>query len=134
MKIIYKSSMKFTHIKQNENFVLSGGEKEMARMFTTLQEMEDFEEAVRAILKKRQEELKMSDETVGKIAYGFLAGSRTKVQALLVGQGAGKYRKPQRMRTSDLMNLCEALGLSFYQEVVKEALAASKAKRKQSPS
>jgi predicted DNA-binding protein len=107
---------------------------EMARMFTTLQEMEDFEEAARAILKKRQGDLKMSDETVGKIAYGFLVGSRTKVQALLVGQGAGKYRKPQRMRTSDLMNLCEAVGLPF-SKLVKEALDACKEKRQnKSPS
>jgi hypothetical protein len=125
--------MKLSHMKQAENFVLSGGEKEMARMFTTLQEMEDFEEAARVILRARQEQLKMSDETVGKIAYGFMAGSRTKVQALLVGQGAGKYRKPQRMRTSDLMNLCEAVGLPFSQ-LVKDALAASRdMRKKQSP-
>ena len=106
----------------------------MARMFTTLQEMEDFEEAARAILKARKAELKMSDETVGKIAYGFLVGSRTKVQGLLIGQGAGKNRKPQRMRTSDLMNMCEAVGLPF-SEVVKKSLDAVKEKRKkQSPS
>ena len=92
----------------------------MARMFTSLQEMDAFEDAVRSIIKRRQVELNMSDETVGKIAFSFMPGQRTKIQALLVGQGAGKYRKPQRMRTPDLMNLCEALGLSL-NTVLKEA-------------
>lgn len=92
----------------------------MARMFTSSNEMEAFEEAIRIILKRRQSELKMSDETVGKIAFGFMGGPRTKVQALLVGQGAGKYRKAQRMRISDMMNLGEALGLKFG-DIIKEA-------------
>ena len=82
-------------------------------MFTTLQEMDAFENAVRAIIKGQRAKLNMSDETVGKIAFSFMPRQRTKVQALLVGQGAGKYRKPQRMRTPDLMNLCEALGLKW---------------------
>lgn len=96
-------------------------------MFTSLQEMDAFESEIRLIIKRRQAELNMSDDTVGKIAFGFMPGQRTKVQALLVGQGAGKYRKPQRMRTSDLMNLCEAVGLKW-QEVAKKA-----AEQKQSP-
>lgn len=94
-------------------------------MFTTIEEMDAFEEAIRLILKRRQAELKMSDDTVGKIAFGFMGGQRTKVQALLVGQGAGKYRKPQRMRLSDLMNLGEALGLKL-NDIVKEAQDAIK--------
>ena len=105
----------------------------MARMFTSLQEMDAFEEAIRATLRKRQERLNMSDDVAGKIAFGFMGGQRTKVQALLVGQGAGKYRKPQRMRTPDLMNLCEALGLKW-QEVIREAEKAVKQAQKESPS
>ena len=102
-------------------------------MFTTLQEMEAFESEVRTIIKRRQDELNMSDETVGKIAFGFMPGQRTKVQALLVGQGAGKYRKPQRMRTSDLMNLCESIGLKW-QDVIRDAEKAVKLAQKESPS
>jgi hypothetical protein len=118
---------------QKQNFVLSEGEKEMARMFTTLQEMDDFENAVRVIIRRQQTKLNLSDETVGKIAFSFMPGQRTKVQALLVGQGAGKYRKPQRMRTPDLMNLCEALGLKW-QEVIREAEKTVKQAQKEGPS
>lgn len=88
-------------------------------MFTSIEEMDAFEERIRIILKRRQTELNMSDDTVGKMAFSFMPVQRTKVQALLVGQGAGKYRKPQRMRTPDLMNLCEALGLKW-DEVIKQ--------------
>jgi hypothetical protein len=120
-----QASMKFIRQNKKENFVLSGVEKEMAQMFTSIQEMDAFEEAIRLALKKRQDELNMSDDVVGKMAFGFMAGQRTKVQALLVGQGAGKYRKPQRMRTPDLMNLCEALGLKWA-DVIRDAERATR--------
>lgn len=89
-------------------------------MFTSLAEMDEFDSAVRAVLKAQQERLSLTDDTVGKIAFGFMGGRRTKVQAIFVGQGADKYRKLQKLRLTDVMNLSEALGLNF-QDVMRQA-------------
>lgn len=89
-------------------------------MFTSLAEMDEFDSAVRAVLKAQQEKLNLTDDAVGKIAFGFMGGRRTKVQAIFVGQGADKYRKLQKLRLTDVMNLSEALGLNF-QDVMRQA-------------
>lgn len=89
-------------------------------MFTSPAEMDAFDDAVRAVLKAQQEKLNLTDDAVGKIAFGFMGGRRTKVQAIFVGQGADKYRKLQKLRLTDVMNLSEALGLNF-QEVMRQA-------------
>lgn len=89
-------------------------------MFTSLAEMDEFDSAVRAVLKSQQEKLNLTDDAVGKIAFGFMGGRRTKVQAIFVGQGADKYRKLQKLRLTDVMNLSEALGLNF-QDVMRQA-------------
>lgn len=89
-------------------------------MFTSLAEMDEFDSAVRAVLKAQQEKLNLTDDAVGKIAFGFMGGRRTKVQAIFVGQGADKYRKHQKLRLTDVMNLSEALGLNF-QDVMRQA-------------
>ena len=96
-------------------------------MFTSLAEMDDFDRIVRDILKSQQVKLNLTDEAVGKIAFGFMGGRRTKVQAIFVGQGADKYRKLQKLRLTDVMNLSEALGLSFH-EVMRQALKTLKEK------
>lgn len=89
-------------------------------MFTSPAEMDDFDNAVRAVLKAQQERLNLTDEALGKIAFGFMGGRRTKVQAIFVGQGADKYRKLQKLRLTDVMNLSEALGKTF-QETMRDA-------------
>lgn len=89
-------------------------------MFTSPAEMDAFDDAVRAVLKAQQEKLSLTDDAVGKIAFGFMGGRRTKVQAIFVGQGADKYRKLQKLRLTDVMNLSEALGLNF-QDVMRQA-------------
>lgn len=89
-------------------------------MFTSLAEMDEFDSAVRAVLKAQQEKLNLTDDSVGKIAFGFMGGRRTKVQAIFVGQGADKYRKLQKLRLTDVMNLSEALGMNF-QDVMRQA-------------
>lgn len=89
-------------------------------MFTSLAEMDEFDSAVREVLKSQQEKLNLTDDAVGKIAFGFMGGRRTKVQAIFVGQGADKYRKLQKLRLTDVMNLSEALGLNF-QDVMRQA-------------
>lgn len=120
MKFIYMSSMNFIHIEKNENFVLDDGETGGIPMFTSPAEMDDFDNAVRAVLKAQQERLNLTDEALGKIAFGFMGGRRTKVQAIFVGQGADKYRKLQKLRLTDVMNLSEALGKTF-QETMRDA-------------
>ncbi len=89
-------------------------------MFTSLAEMDEFDHEIRAILKAQQDRLGLTDDSVGKIAFGFMGGRRTKVQAIFVGQGADKYRKLQKLRLTDVMNLAEALGLNFA-EVMRQA-------------
>ncbi len=93
----------------------------------TKQDMDAVDSAIRAALVARKEELKLSDEKLGKQAFGFLKAPHGKVQSLLVGQGkptekTGK-RKPQVIKIGELYNLCEALGLSW-QEVQKAAIKA----------
>lgn len=100
-------------------------------MFTSLAEMDEFDGAIRAVLKAQQTKLNLTDDAVGKIAFGFMGGRRTKVQAIFVGQGADKYRKLQKLRLTDVMNLSEALGLSF-QDVMRQALKQVKEASKNS--
>lgn len=90
-------------------------------------DMVSLEAAIRASLLTRKKELSMSDESLGKIAFPHMANPTGKVQALLVGQGAGDKRKPQTMRIGDAMNLCESLGLQW-SEVFRSAMKQVKAK------
>lgn len=87
----------------------------------TKQDMEALHEAIRSSLVARQEELKISDEKLGKQAFGFMAAPRMKIQALFVAQGRGERRKPQIINIAELINLCEALGLSW-QDVIRNAI------------
>ena len=88
----------------------------------TKQDMEAVHEAIRLSLLARKGELKLSDEKLGKQAFGFLTAPRGKIQSLFVGQGAPGKRKPQTINICELVNLCEALGLSWRDEI-KKALA-----------
>ena len=83
------------------------------------QDMEAVNEAIRAALVARQEELKLSDEKLGKQAFGFMGAPRGKIQSLFVGQGAPGKRKPQIINICELLNLCEAMGLSWQDEIRK---------------
>ena len=49
-----------------------------------------------------------------------------KIQALFVAQGKGERRKPQIINIAELVNLCEAMGLSW-QDEIRTALKAVKA-------
>ncbi len=97
-------------------------------MFTSSDEMDEFDQAVRDVLKERQEKLNLTDDSVGKIAFCFMVGKRTKVQAIFVGQGADKYRKLQKLRLTDVMNLSEALGLNIF-DVIRQAQKKLKEKK-----
>ena len=119
--------MNFNQITKNEILMLDEVKKGEFLMFTSLAEMDLFDGIVREILKTQQSKLNLTDDAVGKIAFGFMGGRRTKVQAIFVGQGADKYRKLQKLRLTDVMNLCEALGLSF-PEVMRQAQKTLKEK------
>lgn len=92
----------------------------------TKEDMDVFEQSIREQMIARKEGLGFSDEKLGKAAFPFMPYPRGKVQALLVGQGAPGKRKPQNMRFSDVITLCDALGLSWV-DVGREALKAVKA-------
>ena len=92
----------------------------------TKDDMTALEAAIRSSLLARKKELSMSDDSLGKMAFAFMANPAGKVQALLVGQGAGEKRKPQTLRIGDAMNLCEALGLQWV-DVMRQAVKDVKA-------
>lgn len=92
----------------------------------TKQEMDLFELIIRDTMNAQQKRLGFSDETLGKMAFPFMAAPRMKVQAIRSVQGKGENRKPQQLRISDVCNLCEALGLNWV-GVCREALKAVKA-------
>lgn len=94
-------------------------------MFTKA-EMDQWDAAIRAKLLERKKELAMSDAELGEKAFKNVAAApKSKVQYVLIGQGAGENRKPQNLRAADLMNLCEALRLSVW-DVMEDARKAVK--------
>lgn len=89
-------------------------------MFTTKEEMDAWEAHVRDQLVARKKELGMSDAELGEKAFtGIAAVPKGKVHFIINGQGAGDNRKPQNIRATDLMNLCEALRLSLWDVMEK---------------
>ena len=66
--------MNFNQIKQNEIFMLDKEQKGESLMFTSLAEMDEFDDAIRKILKAQQDKLNLTDEAVGKIAFSFMDG------------------------------------------------------------
>ena len=101
----------------------------------TKEGMSLFDEALRARLAAQQKELKLSDKALGQIAFQFMGNPLGKVRSILIAQGSGEDKKPQNIRTADLYNMCQALGLNFYNEVRAAATIAEKQQgKKQSPS
>ena len=98
----------------------------MVAYFSQLKQMDVFEQAVREAIESRQEAIGLSDESVGKIAFSFLPFPRMKLQRIKRGQGKAGQRQPQQLRWAEMVNLCEALGLSWV-DVGREALKAVKA-------
>ena len=96
-------------------------------------EMEAADQALRSALVAKQEELKLSDERLGRQAFGFLKAPRGKVQSLFVGQGKPGKRKPQVINIWELINLCEAMGM-IWQDEIRKAKKAAESLQKESPS
>lgn len=86
----------------------------------TGQDIENFENAIREKLRERKRELSITDERLGRLAFPYMPYPRTKVSAILTGQGRPGQRKPQTLHLTDVLLLCEALGLSW-QTVIRDA-------------
>jgi hypothetical protein len=110
--------------------VLKRREKGVQEMFTK-EGMIAFDEALRIRMVARQKELRLSDKALGQMAFPFMGNPLGKVRSILIAQGAGEDKKPQNIRTADLYNLCQALGLMFHDEI---RAAVKIAEQKQSPS
>ncbi len=72
-----------------------------------------------------QERAKRTDQLLGQQAFGWMKSPKMKLQAI---KGFGD-KKPQQLRLADFINLCEALGLSW-QEEIRSAIKAVKAAEK----
>lgn len=72
-----------------------------------------------------QERAKRTDQLLGQQAFGWMKSPKMKLQAI---KGFGD-KKPQQLRLADFINLCEALGLSW-QEEIRSAIKAVKAGEK----
>lgn len=94
-------------------------EEKGVELMLTKEDMDMAHDAIRLSLIARKDELKLSDEKLGKQAFGYMAAPRGKIQSLFVGQGAPGKRKPQTINICELVNLCEAMGLSWQDEIRK---------------
>lgn len=72
-------------------------------------------------LVSKQEAIGTTDKALGEQAFSWLTYPNMKIQ-VIKGKGG---KKPQQLRFTDIVNLCEALGLSW-EEVCKEAIKQGK--------
>ncbi len=91
----------------------------------TKEEMGIFEQAVRDAIEAQQDKIGLSDDSVGKMAFAHMPSPRMKIQAIKRGQGKAGQRQPQQLRWAEMVNLCEAVGLSWV-DVGRDALKAVK--------
>ena len=86
------------------------------------EEMEICDDVIRQRLAEEQKRMGKSDEYIGNLAFGWIKSPRMKMQVIK----GSSTKKPQQMRFTDMVNLCESLGLSWV-DVGREALKAVKA-------
>lgn len=72
-------------------------------------------------IQEEQERVKRTDLSLGQQAFGWMKSPKMKLQAI---KGFGD-KKPQQLRLADWLNLCEAMGLSW-QDEIRTALKAVK--------
>lgn len=95
-------------------------------MTDTMLNKDDMDRVDACILQQlmaKQEAIGTSDKALGEQAFSWQASPIMKIQRIK-GRGG---QKPQQLRLTDLVNLCEALGLSW-NEVIRDALKAAKNK------
>ena len=94
-------------------------------MYEPMLTKEDMVRVDACILKslvEKQDAIGTTDKALGEQAFSWNSSPIMKIQAIK-GKGG---KKPQQMRFTDMVNLCEALGLSWV-DVGREALKAVKA-------
>ena len=94
----------------------------MAEGMLTKEEMDVCDDVIRQRIAGEQKRLGKSDGYIGTLAFGWIKSPRMKMQII---KGTST-KKPQQIRFTDMVNLCEALGLSWV-DVGREALKAVKA-------
>lgn len=94
----------------------------------TKEDMEQVEACILQRILEKQELIRTTDKALGEQAFPWLEHPIMKIQRLK-GKGG---QQPQQIRLTDLMNLCEALGLSWV-DVGREALKEVKAAKKKNP-
>ena len=91
----------------------------------TQNEMDMLDTFIRGYLQLAQEQTKRTDRALGAQAFGFLKNPHMKLQAIK----GGPNKKPQQLRLADVLNLCEALGVSW-QDAIRSAIAAVKSTKR----
>ena len=82
------------------------------------------------LIKRLQEEQergvnKRTDLSLGQQAFGWMKSPKMNLQAI---KGFGD-KKPQQLRLADWINLCEAMGLSWQDEIRTALKAVEKARK-----
>lgn len=100
-------------------------------MELTMLNKDDMDKVDACILRQliaKQEAIGTTDKALGEQAFSWQASPIMKIQRI---KGKGS-KKPQQLRLADILNLCEALGLSW-SDVIRDALKASKKSNKTPP-
>ncbi len=89
------------------------------------EDMDSVDACVLKLLMERQATIGTTDKALGEQAFSWQSSPIMKIQAIK-GKGG---KKPQQLRFTEIVNLCEALGTSW-QEVCRDALKNAKQKNK----
>lgn len=89
----------------------------------TKEDMDKVDACILNQLVAKQETIGTTDKALGEQAFGWVTYPNMKIQ-VIKGKGG---KKPQQLRFTDIVNLCEALGLSWV-DVCKEAIKRGKNK------
>lgn len=85
-------------------------------------DMDRLDACILKALISRQQVIGTTDKALGEQAFPWTASPIMKIQGIK-GKGG---KKPQQLRFADIVNLCEALGLSWA-EICRDALKEAKA-------
>ena len=97
----------------------------MNEAMLTKDDMDKVDACILEQLVEKQEAIGTSDKALGEQAFNWIAYPNMKIQVI-----KGKAnKKPQQLRFTDIVNLCEALGLSWA-EVCRDAIKKAKAPNK----
>lgn len=84
-------------------------------------DMDRVDACILKLLLEKQEAIGTTDKALGEQAFSWVTYPNMKIQ-VIKGKGG---KKPQQLRFTDIVNLCEALGLSWV-DVCKEAVKCGK--------